>query len=321
MQAALCLAGQEGVFAVRQPQACAGIAIAQKKLCAVQRAAVGIKACKQRITAGQNAVSCGGNQHGGAAAGERQHIGRNAFFGSHAEGRVGRGIPVRAQRTRQAQSMARRHFAQQGQVRGGAGQDLEHARKVIPTQRVAYGAQDHALMVRHMAVYQPSLRARGEIRRLVKALIAVPAAHLHAQQRLARRLGRTAQSQRCRIGGEYVALTAAVQRKLAQTEGLIAVVELLIVLRIAAFGHAKYALASMLLLRAHAGVLCGGQRGTGVAGQQQCAHQIFKHRAAPGKQRLLRQRRPRAAQIPPVLFGRFPCHDSGKGQHHRFAGQ
>ena len=235
MQAALCLAGQEGVFAIRQPQACAGISIVQEKLCAVQRTAVGIKARKQRIAAKQRAVSCGGDQHRGAAAGERKHIGRNAFFGSHAERRVGRGVSVRAQRTRQAQGMARRHFAQQGQVRGGAGQALEHARQVIPAQCVAYGAQDHALMVRHMAVYQCFLRARGEIRRLVKALIAVPAALLHAQQRLARRLRRTAQGQRRRIGGDYVALTAAVQRKLTQTESLIAVVELLIVLRIAAF--------------------------------------------------------------------------------------
>lgn len=208
MQAALCLAGQEGVFAVRQPQACAGIAIAQEKLCAVQRAAVRIKACKQCIAAKQRAVSCRGDQHGGAAAGERQHIGRNAPFGAP----CGKARRARHPGARAADAAgaghARRHFAQQGQVRGGAGQALEHARKVIPAQRVAYGAQDHALMVRHMAVYQRFLRARGEIRRLVKALIAVPAALLHAQQRLACRLGRTAQSQRCRIG----AITSPSQR-------------------------------------------------------------------------------------------------------------
>ena len=155
-------------------------------------------------------------------------------------------------------------------------------------QRVAQRAQDHALVVRHVAVHDRghALRIGVQIiRRLHHAAAVEPAQIAHFDDAVRRRGGHAAQRQRRCVGRDDVLRAFAAERKIAQTERAVLIIHVQIKGMAARFGYAHRS--AVLTGEAQLGAdrRAAALSGQGMRGrvQKQIGHQVFKHRAAPGK--------------------------------------
>ena len=168
------------------------------------------------------------------------------------------------------------------------GQGHEVPPQGVPGQRVAEGAENHALVVGHVALHQRKFAAGAlGVRGLVKAPRAPPAQSGHPLQVFHRRLRRDHRRQRRGIGGDHAALALAAQGQLLEPEGPVLVIQRRVQGAVARFGHAPGPVAPPSLgdLRRHRRARAVAQQGVFRRVHQDQRQKVFKHRAAPGEGR------------------------------------
>ena len=173
-------------------------------------------------------------------------------------------------------------------------------------QRVAKRAQDHALVMGHVAFDQRghAVRVRPQvIRGLEEPPGTRPAPLAHILDIPRRRTGIDGQRQRGGVGRDHILAHAAAQRQRLEAKGAVLVIQMRVKGGVARFGHAPRTLPdrAQTPLRAHRAPNALPQQRKRRRGHDQLGHQIFKHRAAPGQERrALPHARAGAAQMRPV---------------------
>ena len=262
-------------------------------------------------------------QRRGVATVEQVHV-RKIAFGPSGAGKAPFAVLCDARQRRfrmtPAQPTRASLLLQQQLQRPRLGNLHEAPGEDVLLQCVAQRAEDHALVVRHVAADQPGLAVGARVqvvRGLVHAVAAAPAHFAHASEVVRRSPRRDAQRQRTRIGRDHVLHGAAVQRQLPEAEGAVLIVQLEVEGVVARLRHAPGPLAPLCkvhLRRHHRPTGRSGQRSLATA-QQQLRHQVLKHRAAPGHERRAAVHRDCGpGQPPPVLHAHLSQHDGGVAQ-------
>ena len=265
-------------------------------------------------------------QHpGGAAAIQSVGVRRQAGPGGAADGMKRRFVLARRGVFLSPGRLGGRAFQQQVALGFGFRRGHKGPHQHVVPQGVAQGAQDHPLMVGHVAFHD--LRRGADalgcvVHRFEQAMFVRPAKLLHPFQVFRRRPGEEGQGQHGSIRRDDRARRFRAAGQSGQTEGAVLVIQFGVKGGVPAFAYAEGPVGMVAHLGADGVQGAFSQQRAGGQRQQEIGHQVFKHRAAPAQ-----QRRPAACsrdgpvQPQPVLPFDLSRHDRQIGGQAGYAGQ